>query len=104
MVHRAFPIQTGTDQFTPHGKCLIPRPRLTGGEASEHCLCVGGLCSAEVRGLLLQEEENGRVCVCVCVCVCVYWGRDSKQPPLQFVSAVLLTPEDVSWASWSSTF
>ena len=68
MVHRAFPIQTGTDQFTPHGKCLIPRPRLTGGEASEHCLCVGGMCSAEVRGLLLQEEENGRVCVCVCVC------------------------------------
>ena len=40
----------------------------------------------------------------MCVCVCVYWGRDSKQPPLQFVSAVLLTPEDVSWASWPGTF
>ena len=40
----------------------------------------------------------------MCVCVCVYWGRDSKQPPLQFVSAVLLTPEDVSWASWLGTF
>ena len=100
MVHRAFPIQTGTDQFTPHGKFLITRPHLTGGEASEHCLCVGGICSAEGGGLLLQEEENGHVCVCVCV----YWGRDSKQPPLQFVSAVLLTPEDVSWASWLGTF
>lgn len=81
-----FPIQTGTDQFTPHSKCLIQKPSHSWRRpVNIVSLCGENVLSCRVWGCSGRREWS--------VYVCVLGGYDN---PLQFVSTVLMTLKSVT--------